>query len=392
MREIHFSPGMRSVEPYPFEDLDRRVAAAKAAGREVIDFGVGDPREETPAFIRDALVASLDPVSSYPRAAGLPELRAAIARWIERRYGAALDPDREIQPALGSKEIVFTLAQLLLDPGAGRDLVITTAPGYPIPERGARFAGGDVVRLPLSEERAFLPDLDAVPDDVWTRAVVLWLNSPNNPTGAVAPLGFLEEAAAQCRAHDVLLASDEAYSELWFGEEPPPGVLQLADRTNVLAVNTLSKRSSMTGYRSGFVAGDRRVIDALRRLRPATGVTPQVFVQRASIAAWQDEDHVADGRARFAAKRRVMLEVFARHGVHVAGSEATFYLWVAVPGGRPSLGWAIELLDRGGLVVAPGSFFGPEGEGYVRIAMVPTIADCERAAGILDGLLAEVHA
>ena len=386
MSEIHLSPGMRSVEPYPFEDLDRRVAAARAYGRTVIDFGVGDPRDETPAFIRDALVESLEPISSYPRAAGL------IAGWVERRYGATLDPDRDIQPVLGSKEIVFSLAQFVLDLEAGRDLVITTAPGYPIPERGARYAGGRVRRLPLTEERAFLPDLDAVPDDVWGRTAILWLNYPNNPTGAVAPLGFLEDAAARCRTHGVLLASDEAYSELWFGDGPPPGVLQLDDRSNVLAINTLSKRSSMTGYRSGFVAGDHRMIEALRRLRPATGVTPQVFVQRASIAAWGDEAHVAEGRERYAAKRRVMREVFARRGVHVAGSEGTFYLWVAVPGGRPSLEWAIELLDRGGLVVAPGSFFGPEGEGHVRMAMVPTLADCERAAGILDGLLAEVRA
>jgi succinyldiaminopimelate transaminase len=392
MAEIHFSPGIRSIEPYPFEDLDRRVREASDEGRALIDFGVGDPRDETPASIRAALAASLEPVSSYPRAAGLPELRAAIATWIERRYGTTVDPNREIQPVLGSKEIVFSLAQIVLDPASGKDLVITTAPGYPIPERGARFAGGEVLRLPLTEDRAFLPDLRAVPADAWARASILWLNYPNNPTGAVAPLRFLEEAADLCRAHDVLLASDEAYSELWFGAGPPPGVLQLEDRTNVLAVNTLSKRSSMTGYRSGFVAGDRRVIEALRRLRPSTGVTPQIFVQRASVTAWQDEGHVRVARERYAAKRRVMWEVFERHGVRVAGSEATFYLWVAVPEGRLSYDWALELLDRGGLVVAPGSFFGPEGEGYVRMAMVPTLADCRRAAEVLDGLLAEVRA
>src|SRR5262249_1069784 len=285
----------------------------------------------------------------------LPELCAAIAAWVARRFGSSVDPDTEIQPTLGSKEIVFSLAQLLLDPAAGKDLVLATAPGYPIPERGARFAGRDVVRLALAAERGFLPDLAAVGDDTWARGSILWLNYPNNPTGAVAPLTFLEEAADRCRTHGVLLASDEAYSELWFGGAPPPGVLQLADRTNVLAINTLSKRSSMTGYRSGFVAGDPGVISSLRRLRPASGVTPQTFVQRASVAAWEDEAHVEDMRARYAAKRRVLLDVFVRHGVRVAGSEATFYLWVAVPGGRPSLDWALELLEHD-LVVAPGSF------------------------------------
>jgi succinyldiaminopimelate transaminase len=391
MTSIHRSPGMEGVAPYPFEELDRRTSQARAEGRELIDFGVGDPREETPAFIRDALVDALEPVSSYPRAAGLPELRAAIASWIERRFQARVDPESEVLPVLGSKEIVFSLAQLVLDPPGGKDVVITTAPGYPIPERGARFAGGEVVRAPLEEDRMFLPDLDRVPDDVWSRAAILWINYPNNPTGAIASGGFLEEAAERCRAHDVLLASDEAYSELWFGEGPPPGVLQLPDRTNVLAINTLSKRSSMTGYRSGFVAGDPDLIADLKRLRPATGVTPQEFIQRASVAAWRDEVHVEENRERYRRKRDLLLDVFARHGVHVAGSVATFYLWVRVPTSQTSFEWALDLLDRGDVVVAPGSFFGPEGEGFARMAMVPTVEACARAASTLDDLLAEVR-
>jgi acetylornithine aminotransferase len=218
------------------------------------------------------------------------------------------------------------------------------------------------------------------------------VNYPNNPTGAVAPLAFLEEVAGRCRAHDVLLASDEAYSELWFGDGPPPSALQVPDRTNVIVLNTLSKRSSMTGYRSGFAAGDPVVIGALQRLRPAVGVTPQEFVQRASIAAWGDERHVEENRARYVRKRAIFLALFERHGIHVAASEATFYLWVAVPGERSSLTWALELLDGADVVVAPGSFFGPEGEGYVRIAMVPTLEECERAAAAIDRMLAEVPA
>lgn len=389
---MHVSPGLRTAEPYPFEELDRRKAAAVAAGRELIDFGVGDPREETPAFIRDALVAALDPVSSYPRAAGLPELRAAVAGWVGRRYGVALDPDRHVLPLLGSKELIFSLAQAAIDPPAGKDLVLTTSPGYPIPERGARWAGGDVLRLPLIEANGFLPDLDAIDEAAWSRAAILWLNYPNNPTGAVAPLAFLREAAERCRAHDVLLASDEAYSELWFEGEAPPSALQTGELIGIVSINTLSKRSSMTGYRSGFAAGDPELIGALKRLRPAVGVTPQEFVQRASMAAWGDERHVEDNRARYAAKRRVFLDLFARRGVRVAGSRATFYLWVEVPGGQPSAGFAYGLLDRAGVVVAPGAFFGPEGEGYVRMAMVPALAECERAAAILDDVWTEVQA
>ena len=381
------------MEPYPFEELDRRKKEALDAGRAFVDFGVGDPREETPELIRDALRDAIGPISSYPRAAGLPELRGAIEAWIERRFGVQVDPERQILPTLGSKEVVFSLAQAVLDPEAGKDLVLVTAPGYPIPERGARWAGGDVVRLPLTAERGFLPDLEAIDDATWERAAILWLNYPNNPTGAVAPLRYLQEAHDRCRAHDVLLASDEAYGELWFGDEPPPSALQIpGDLTNVVAINTLSKRSSMTGYRSGFIAGDESLVGALKRLRPAVGVTPQEFVQRASIVAWSDELHVEENRARYAAKRMVFLDLFAHHGVHVAGSEATFYLWVAVPGGRRSLEWALDLLDRTGVIVAPGSFFGPEGEGYVRMAMVPTLQECERAASALDDVLPEVRA
>jgi succinyldiaminopimelate transaminase len=376
------------VEPYPFEALDRRKSAALEAGRRLIDFGVGDPREVTAGFIRDALKDAVEPVSSYPRAAGLPRLRAAIAEWIDRRFGVGVDPETQILPILGSKELVFSLAQAVLDPAAGRDLAVVTTPGYTIPERGARFAGGEVLRLPLREEDAFLPDLGGVDAATWARTSVLWLNYPNNPTGAVAPPAFLRDAADLARTHGFLLACDEAYSELWF-DAPPASGLQVGDLTNVVVVNTLSKRSSMTGYRSGFAAGDPGLIAALKALRPSVGVTPQEFVQHASVAAWQDETHVRENRERYAAKRRVFLELFAGRGVQVAGSVATFYLWVKVPGGRPSLDWATELLDRGGLIVAPGSFFGAEGEGYVRMAMVPTLEECERAAAILAGLLPE---
>ncbi|HZB02063.1 MAG TPA: aminotransferase class I/II-fold pyridoxal phosphate-dependent enzyme [Actinomycetota bacterium] len=381
---VHLSPAMRASEPYPFEELDRRKAEAIADGRTLIDFGVGDPREETPAFIREALVSAIEPTSSYPRAAGLPELREAIVSWVDRRFGVVLDPDVHVLPTLGTKEPIFSLAQALLDPEARKHLVSVTTPGYTIPERGARFASGDVARFELREAGGFLPDLDAVDASTWNRTSILWLNYPNNPTGAVAPLSFLRAAAERCRSHDVLLASDEAYSELWFEGEPPASVLQVGELTNVLAFHTLSKRSSMTGYRSGFVAGDPELIAALRRLRPSVGVTPQEFVQRASVAAWSDERHVEEMRAAYGRKRKLFLDLFAASGIHVAGSVATFYLWVAVPSGKTSLDWSLELLDAADVLVAPGSFFGPAGEGFVRMAMVPSLDECERAAEALD--------
>lgn len=386
---MRLSPGMRAVEPYPFEELDRRVAVARAEGRDLVDLGVGDPRTETPAIVRSALADALAPISSYPRAAGLPELREAIAAWVRRRFGSALDPDGHVLPTLGAKELIFSLPQVVLDPAAGKDVVIVTSPGYPIPARGARFAGAEVATLPLGPP-TFLPDLDGLPAETWERTAVLWLNFPNNPTGAVAPISFLREAAERCRAHGVLLASDEAYVELYVGDEPPPGVLQLDDLTGVLAVHTLSKRSAMTGYRSGFAAGDPELIRALRDLRPSVGVTPQEFVQRASIVAWGDEGHVRESRAAYATKREPFLELFGRTGVEVAGGAGSFYLWVGVPEGVTSMEWAVELLDRADVVVAPGVFFGPEGEGYVRMAMVPSLEDCYRAAASMGRILAEV--
>ncbi len=264
---------LAGLRTYPFVRLTDARARLTAAGVEVIDFGIGEPREETPPFLREAVAAAIEPQSRYPLAEGLPELRAAIAGWAGRRFGAALDPDTEVVPTLGSKEAVFHLAAVL----AG-ELVVVPQPAYPVYERGAVFAGKAVHEIPLQEGEGFLPDLEAVPADVWARTAILWLNYPNNPTAATAPLALYERAAALAREFDFVLACDEAYSEIYFGAPPVSG-LQVADRTNVAVFNTLSKRSSMPGYRSGFVAGDPRAdrraqaLPAERRRR-AAGVHP----------------------------------------------------------------------------------------------------------------------
>lgn len=383
---MRLSPKLAQLGTYPFVQLDQAKDRMRERGVALLDFGVGDPREETPPFIRRALADALTPISSYPRAAGLPELREAIAAWLARRFGVRLDPASEVIPTFGSKELIFSLPQVVLDPAGGKDVVVTTTPGYDVPRRGALMAGAEVVELPLREANGFLPDLDAVDEATWRRAALVWVNYPNNPTAAVAPLALYERLAELARRFDFLLASDEAYSELWY-HQPPPSALQVADRRNLVAVNTLSKRSCMTGYRSGFVAGDPELVAALVRYRPSTGITPQAFVQRASIAAWGDEAHVAALRAGYAAKRRVLLDVLEEKGLRVAGSAATFYLWVAVPAGETSLGFAQRLLEEGGIVVTPGSFLGAAGEGYVRIALVPTLEECERAATLLAKLL-----
>jgi acetylornithine aminotransferase len=357
--------------------LDEAKRAALARGISLIDFGVGEPREETPAFIRAALADALDPVSTYPKADGLPVLRDAIAGWVERRFGIALDPEHEIVPTLGSKEMVFHLAQV-----AGGDAVAVTTPGYPVPDRGARFAGREVVEIPLDPARGYLPDLDALDPRLLDRLAILWLNFPNNPTGATAPLSLLEHAAMLARRHDFILACDEAYSELWFEGEAPVSGLQLADRTNVAVLNTLSKRSSMPGYRSGFVAGDPALMAAVRRYRPNVGVAPQEFVQLASVAAWNEESHVEAVRARYRRKRDLLLPALHAAGFRNAGGHGTFFLWLATPAGEDDEACALRLLDRG-VVCAPGSYFGPGGAGHVRFALVPTPEACKRAAQCL---------
>jgi len=382
---VPVSPILERQTTYPFVRLNDAARRVEARGIDVIDFGMGDPREATDPKIRQALIDGLRDRMGYPAAVGLRELREAIAGWVERRFGTTLDSDTEIIPTLGSKEAIFTFALAVVDADGTRDTVAYTDPGYPVYERGALFAHARPLALPLREEHGFLPDLDAIDEETWARLAVFWVNYPNNPTAATAPLAFYERLAALAREHGFVIASDEAYTELWF-DEPPASALQLADRTNVVVFNTLSKRSSMTGYRSGFAAGDPSLIAALKAFRPTVGTAPQEFVQRASVVAWGDEEHVAETRARYGRKRTLFLDLFARKGVRVAGSEATMYIWAAVPDGESSESFAERLLEHG-VLVAPGSYLGASGEGYFRVALVPSETECARAVEILERVL-----
>jgi succinyldiaminopimelate transaminase len=382
---VPISPVLERQTTYPFVRLNEAARRVEARGVEVLDFGTGDPREATDPLIRQALVDGLRDRMGYPLAQGLPELREAIARWAERRFAAVLDPDTEVIPTLGSKEAIFSFAQVVVDLERGKDTVAFTEPGYPVYERGALFAGARPLALPLHEGRGFLPDLDAIDEETWSRLAIFWVNYPNNPTCATASLGFYERLAELAREHGFVVASDEAYTELWF-ERPPASALQLADRTNVAVFNTLSKRSSMTGYRSGFVAGDPALIAALKAFRPTVGTAPQEFVQRASVVAWGDEAHVERTRALYGRKRELILELCRRKGIRVAGSQATMYLWLEVPAGESSEAFAERLLEHG-ILVAPGSYLGAAGEGYFRVALVPSEEECARAVAILEDVL-----
>ena len=370
---------------YPFVRLAAAVRRKREQGVRVLDFGMGDPAEAADPTIQQALAAAIPLTRGYPSAVGLPELRNAIATWCARRFGVALDAEEEVIPTYGSKEAIFSFAQVVVDEAAGKDLVLVPEPAYPVYERGALFARAHVRTVPLHGELDFLPDLDAIDSETWARTAVIWVNYPNNPTGAVAPLDFYERLVARAGEHGALVCSDEAYTELWF-DAPPVSALQVRERDNVVVFNTLSKRSSMTGYRSGFVAASPPVIEALRKFRPTTGSAPQEFVQRASVIAWSDEEHVERNRALYARKRELFLDLFARKGIRLAASSATMYLWVEAPPGETAEGFAERLLE-GGIAVAPGSYFGPAGEGYVRFALVATEDECAEAVALLEAIL-----
>jgi succinyldiaminopimelate transaminase len=372
---LRLSPVLTGLKTYPFVRLTEAKQRVAARGVDIIDLGMGEPREETPEFIRAALADAIPRMSGYPPSDGFPALREAIAGWVQRRFAVTLDAASEVLPTLGSKEAIFHLAEAF-----GGDLVAVPAPSYPVYERGAVFAGQGVLELPLAADRGFLPDLAAVPADAWNRVSVLWLNYPNNPTAATATLELYEQAASLAREHGFVVASDEAYSELYFGDTPPVSALEVGDRTNVVALNTLSKRSAMPGYRSGFVAGDPAVIAALKRYRPNVGTAIPDFVQAASIAAWGDEAHVARMRETYRVKRDAILPAFEARGLRHAGGDATFFLWLDA--GPDAEALAAEWLERG-VVVAPGSYFGPAGEGYLRVALVQPLEDCRRAAELV---------
>ncbi len=278
------SPVLAEQTTYPFVRLEQAKREAAARGVEIIDFGQGDPREPTDPIIRQALTEGVAETMGYPKAEGLPELRAAIAGWVARRFGVELDQDRELIPTLGSKEAIFSFAQVFADVQRGKDTALVPDPAYPVYERGAEFAGARIVRLPLLERNGFLPDLKAVDAETLDRTALVWVNYPNNPTAASAPRSFFAELAELAARHDFLVCSDEAYSELWF-DEPPASALELrgslAGRGLQHAQQALVDDRLPVGVRCGAALGDRRAaqVPAVGRHR-APGIRPARFDRR----------------------------------------------------------------------------------------------------------------
>jgi acetylornithine aminotransferase len=365
VRDTPKNPVLGQIRKNLMVELDERRRALAAAGKRLFDFGLGDPKEPTPAFLRETLARSVPEVSQYPSAFGTAALR---------RFGVTVDPETQVLACAGAKEAIFHLP-LAFAGDPRRTKVVMPDPGYPTYEVGARFAGLEPVKAPLTAARRFLLEPEDVGEDVLSKTLVFWISYPHNPTGAVAPRDYLRRVGEAARRFGFVVASDECYADVYFGDQPA-SMLE-AQVENVVAIHSCSKRSGMTGYRSGFLAGDPDVVAALRALRSHPGVGSPEFVGPAATAAWSDDAHAAERREIFRAKRDRFLAFFRAQGLHADASEATLYLWVRVPAGETSGGYALRLLEEG-IVVAPGTAFGA-GEGYVRVALVPTLEECDAA-------------
>ena len=380
------NPVLDQLGTYPMATVQARARDRREAGLPVIDFSIGDPIEPTPTFIADALRAAVPEVSQYPTAHGRSDLRRAIAEYIERRHGVVVDPETQVIPTSGSKEAIFSTPFAFVDRSAG-DVVVIPTPGYPVYERGAMFAGADVHRVVLGDD--FVMRADAVPSDVWERARLLWMCTPHNPSGSVMDRNEIAAIVDRSRDSGTLVCSDECYADTYEDDVYPDGpssILQVAGEgmAGVLSYLSLSKRSGMTGYRSGAIVGDADAISALRTLRSTTGTASAEFVQSAAVAAWNDDEHARDRRHVFTAKRRILERACELAGMEVVASRAGLYLWVRV---GDDLAVTDVLLDAG-IVVSPGSFFGPGGDGYIRLALVPSKDECVAAGEALVEALA----
>jgi len=375
------SDRLKALPPYLFAEIDRKKKAAIAAGRPVINLGIGDPDRPTPDFIIEAAQRAVaDPAThQYALDRGDPAFRRTIARWFEKRFGVHLDPDTEILPAQGSKDTLSHLPLAVMNPG---DVGLSPDPGYPVYNSSIRFAGGEVVRFPITAARHYLPDLAAFDAGVLERAKIIYLNYPNNPTAASAPLAFYEEAVTWARRHGILIAQDAAYSEVYF-EEPPASILQVPGARDVaVEFHSCSKTFNMTGWRVGWVAGSADVIASLVKLK--SNMDNGIFgaMQRAGAAALDgyDRPEVHEIRAMYRRRRDTLIRALEETGLEVNRPEATFYAWVTCPEGTDSTAFADRLLEEADIVTTPGVGYGPHGEGYVRMALTVEEEVLEEAA------------
>ena len=369
---------------YAMAAVRQRTAELKERGFHPVDLGMGDPSRPTPELIRRACAEAVEKhaASGYPPFGGSGEYRQAVAEWFERRFGVAICADTMVVSSVGSKESIFHLPEAFVNPG---DHVICPDPGYPPYAAGALFAEGIPYYAPVNHGSDFLPDLRAIPDEVAESAKIFWLTTPSSPSGKIASLEYLTEWVQWCKDRDIIACSDEAYSEIYFGE-PPHSALEVSTE-GVLVFNSLSKRSAMTGYRVGWVAGDPQLIAEYRKLKANIDTGTPWFIQDAAITAYSDETHVAEMREEYRLRMQLFVEAFESAGLPRCESEASMYVWQKTPEGVTSGQLAEALLDEKILAVTIPSealVGNPEAHGadeqFVRLSMVASWEDSQRLA------------
>ena len=372
---------IENLPPYLFVEITKKIAEKKAKGEDVVSFAIGDPDIPTPPHIMEKLFqAARDPANHrYPESDSLPELRRAIADWYKRRFDVSLDPDKEVLPLIGAKEGIAHIAFCFIDPG---DIALVPDPAYPVYSIGTMLAGGRPYYMPLSAKSDFLPDLKRIPEHIAQKSRLLWINYPNNPTSAVAELGFFNEIAEFARQHGIAVCHDGPYTEVAFDGYQPVSFLQAEGAKEVgVEFHSLSKTYNMTGWRIGMVVGNATMIEALKRLKSNLDSGIPQAIQYAAIEALSGpQDCIQEHNAVYQRRRDLVVDVLNRIGIEAKPPKASLYVWAKIPDGYNSMDFASELLEQVGVVVTPGIGYGREGEGYVRLSL--TIADASLVKGL----------
>jgi LL-diaminopimelate aminotransferase len=361
---------LKELPPYLFQELDRLKAEVQAKGVDVIDLGVGDPDLPTPSHIVEALREAVKDPSThrYPSYSGMNDFRDCVARWYERRFGVKLEPSREVITLIGSKEGIAHIPLAFINPG---DIVLVPSPAYPVYHAGTVLAGGKSYFMPLTADRNFLPDLDAIPPSVAQQAKMMFINYPNNPTGATAEAEFFEKVVAFAKKYEIIVCHDAAYSEMSFDGYRPMSFLEIKGAKDVgIEFHSLSKTYNMTGWRLGFAVGNAEVIGGLGQVKSNIDSGAFNAVQKAGIVALEgDQSCVREMQRIYQERRDVLIEGLRSVGLSPFVPKATFYVWCPVPEGTTSTGFAMTLLKEAGIVTTPGNGFGEPGEGYIRMAL-----------------------
>ncbi len=371
---VEYAQRIKALPPYLFAQIDQKKREKLAQGVDVIDLGVGDPDLPTPKPIVEAMQRAVEKPEHhrYPSYEGMLSFRQAVADWYKRRFGVELDPQKEVVALIGSKEGIAHFPLAFVNPG---DVVLCPDPAYPVYKIGTLFAGGEPYILPLKEENGFLPDFKSVPKDVLKRAKIIWVNYPNNPTSATATESFYKELIEWARENNIIVASDLAYSEIYFGNEKPMSILQIEGAKDVaIEFHSFSKTFNMTGWRLGMAVGNEKLIAGLGKVKTNVDSGQFQAVQEAGITALNlPEEELQKIKDTYKERRSAMVKALEEVGLRVYPSDATFYLWVKVPEGYTSAEFVSRLLDECGIVCTPGNGFGEYGEGYFRISLtVPT--------------------